>query len=89
MSPTGFPISAGVRFIDEKILPPDGKWHAIRIPLSDMREQGAWINAAQAWRSPRGQFSWKRVGQLEFTAEHGDMKNQTVWFDAIKIAVPW
>jgi endoglucanase len=74
--------------VDEKILPPDGKWRAIRIPLSDMREHGAWINAARKWREPRGQFSWKKVRQLEFTAEHEDMKNQTVWFDSIKITVP-
>jgi endoglucanase len=74
--------------IDEKILPPDGKWHAIRIPLSAMREHGAWINAAQEWRAPQGKFSWKQIRQLEFVAEYGDMKDQTVWFDAIKIVVP-
>jgi hypothetical protein len=53
-----------------------------------MREQGAWINAAQKWRKPRGQFSWKKVRQLEFTAEHEDMQNQTVWFDSIRISAP-
>jgi endoglucanase len=74
--------------IDEKILPPDGRWHAIRIPLSAMREHGAWVNAVREWRNPRGQFSWKNVRQLEFDAEHGDMKGQTVWFDSIKITVP-
>ena len=74
--------------IDEQVLPPDGKWHAIRIPLSGMNEHGAWINATREWQGPRGQFSWKQVGQLEFVAEHGDMKNQTVWLDSIAIIVP-
>jgi endoglucanase len=74
--------------IDQQTLPPDGKWHAIRIPLSDMYEHGAWINAKQEWWGPQGKFSWKYVNQLEFDAEHGDMKNQTVWFDSIKITVP-
>jgi endoglucanase len=74
--------------IDEKTLPPDGKWHAIRIPLSAMREHGAWVNAAGKWLAPQGKFSWKNVRQLEFVAEHGDMRNQTVWFDSIKIAAP-
>ena len=78
-----------IRFtIDDKVLPPDGRWHAVRIPLSDMSEHGAWINASQEWREPQGQFSWKQVGQMEFVAEHGDMKNQTVWFDSIKITAP-
>ena len=74
--------------INEKILPPDGKWHAIRIPLADMEEHGAWVNATQEWLSPRGQFTWTNVRQLEFVAEYGDMKNQTVWFDSIRVSVP-
>jgi len=74
--------------IDESILPPDGKWHAIRIPLSEMREHGAWVNAVREWREPQGKFSWKNVRQLEFVAEYGDMKNQTVWFDSIRVSVP-
>jgi endoglucanase len=74
--------------IDEKVLPPDGKWHAIRIPLSEMREHGAWVNAVREWREPQGKFSWKNVRQLEFVAEYGDMKNQTVWFDSIRVSVP-
>jgi len=45
-------------------------------------------NIAREWREPRGQFSWKKVGQLEFAAEHEDMRSQTVWFDAVKIVVP-
>jgi endoglucanase len=74
--------------IDEQILPPDGKWHAIRILLSDMSEHGAWISAKQEWRQPQGDFSWKQISQMEFVSEYGDMKNQTVWFDSIKITVP-
>jgi endoglucanase len=71
--------------IDEKILPPDGKWHVIRIPLAGMREQGAWINASQKWQGPEGKFSWKKVTQLEFAAEHASLKGLCVWFDDIKI----
>jgi len=70
--------------INQNILPPDGKWHTIRVPLSEMREQGAWINAAQRWVNPKGDFSWANVIQLEFVAEHGDIANN-VWFDSIKI----
>jgi len=74
--------------VDERILPPDGKWHAIRIPLSEMHEHGAWIDATREWREPLGQFSWKKVKQLEFVAEYGNLKNHTIWFDSIKITVP-
>jgi endoglucanase len=71
--------------INEKILPPDGKWHRIRIPLAEMTEHGAWINAQQKWISPEGKFSWDNVYQLEFVSEHHDLKKKYVWFDDIKI----
>ena len=70
--------------IDEKILPPDGEWHVIRIPLKDMREHGAWVNATQEWLEPRGKFSWKEVKQLEFVAEDEPL-TERIWFDYIRI----
>jgi len=71
--------------IDENVLPPDGNWHVIHIPLADMREHGAWVNATQSWIGPRGEFSWKNVRQLEFVSEYTDMKDLYVRFDEIKI----
>jgi endoglucanase len=71
--------------INEDILPPDGRWHRIRIPLADMSEHGAWINVTREWLTPRNQFSWNDVSQLEFVAEHMDMYGFAVWFDDIKI----
>jgi len=72
--------------INQEILPPDGKWHTIKIPLDQMREHGAWINATQKWLSPEGKFSWKDIQRLEFDSEYGDMKGVTIWFDDIKIS---
>jgi len=71
--------------IDEKLLPPDGKWHKIRIPLDEMTEHGAWINSEQKWFQPQGKFSWENVYQLEFVSEHQSLKNKFIWFDDIKI----
>jgi len=72
--------------INQEILPPDGKWHTVKIPLSQMKEHGAWINATQKWLSPKGKFSWKDVQRLEFVSEYADMKGVTIWFDDIKIS---
>jgi endoglucanase len=71
--------------IDEGHLPPDGKWHAIRIPFSAMREHGAWVNAKQEWLNPQGKFSWKHISRLEFVAEDGDIKDRSIRFDSIKV----
>jgi endoglucanase len=72
--------------IDENILPPDGRWHLIRVPLADMSEHGAWVNATQAWIGPRGEYSWENVRQLEFVSEYSDMKDVYIRFDEIKIS---
>jgi endoglucanase len=71
--------------INENILPPDGRWHTIRIPLSNMNEHGAWVNATQSWLNPRREFAWNNVDRLEFVAEHSDLRGRRIWFDSIKI----
>jgi len=71
--------------IDEKILPPDGKWHKISVPLKEMKEQGAWVNATQKWLNPKGEFTWENVYQFEFVSEVQSLKNKYIRFDEIKI----
>jgi len=71
--------------IDEAVLPPDGRWHTIRIPLDKMTEHGAWINSTQTWLTPRNEFSWKNINRLEFVAEYSDLKGRRVLFDSIRI----
>jgi endoglucanase len=70
--------------IDERSLPPDDRWHTIRIPLSSMSEHGAWLGASSQWLEPRGNFSWRNVSRIEFVAEHSDI-NGIIRFDDIKI----
>jgi endoglucanase len=72
--------------INENILPPDGRWHTIKIPLAQMSEHGAWVNSQQKWFTPEGKFSWKDVQRLEIVSEHSDMKGIYIWFDEIKIS---
>ncbi|MCL2180282.1 MAG: glycoside hydrolase family 5 protein [Treponema sp.] len=71
--------------IDENILPPDGQWHLVRIPFSEMCEHGAWVSSKDQWVQPRNEFSWERVDRLEFVSEHEDMRGAQMWFDSIKI----
>jgi len=71
--------------IDEKLLPPDGRWHTIHIPLSAMYDQGAWVNRTQQWLNPKGEFSWQNVERLEFSIEHSDLKGISFWIDSVKI----
>ncbi|GHU51853.1 hypothetical protein FACS189496_0980 [Bacilli bacterium] len=76
--------------INEKVLPPDGAWHTIRIPLADMKEHGAWVNnpalpGGGTWHNPNGRFSWDAIERLDFAAEERALPGCTIWFDAIQI----
>jgi endoglucanase len=70
------------RTVDGSLLPADGEWHRVRIPLSEMRETGAW---QAAWFEPRGAFSWARIGTLEIAAETMPLKGIDFYFDDIAI----
>jgi len=74
--------------IDKNVLPPDGKWHTIRIPLKSMQERGAWDNAAQKTVNARGAFSWQQIRSLEFAADNTDLKGCNVWIESVKIVAP-
>ena len=71
--------------INENTLPSDGRWHTVRIPLSEMNEHGAWVNAKQQWMPSRNEFSWSDIERLEFAAEHSDLTGARIWFDNIRI----
>jgi endoglucanase len=63
----------------------DGNWHTVRIPLSSMREHGAWVNSTQQWYNPRSEFSWTDIASLSFVAEEGSLSGITILFDTIRI----
>lgn len=71
--------------IDNKILPADGKWHAVSIPLANMREFGAPVKETGGYLQPQGKFSWRQVQQLVFSAEHADLRNSRIFIDSIRI----
>ena len=58
--------------INDSIVPPDGEWHKVRIPLSEFTDYGAYSTIEQKWYNPEGLFTWKRVDSLYFdTLENG------------------
>ncbi|MDR1910970.1 MAG: glycoside hydrolase family 5 protein [Helicobacteraceae bacterium] len=71
--------------IDQNILPVDGEWHTITIPLKDMSEHGAWDSSANKWHDPSGLFSWEAIDLLQFVAENADLSDFSIWIDSIEI----
>jgi len=72
-------LNAGVDLV------PDGNWHTLRVPLSSLQEQGAWISATQEWVSPEGGFAWDNVASLAFVAEEHALHGITIIFDTIRV----
>jgi endoglucanase len=72
--------------ITPRLLPPDGEWHAVRLPLDAMVDVGAWVASENKWRTSEGKFSWAAVERLEFVPETVDMKGKYVQFDSIVLA---
>ncbi|MDR2595818.1 MAG: glycoside hydrolase family 5 protein [Treponema sp.] len=72
-------------YIDKAQLPPDGKWHTIRIPLRDMEVWGGWDDAKNQDADPKGRAAtWANIAHLQMIMWVKD----DVWeifFDDIKI----
>ncbi len=70
--------------VDNTLIPWDGEWHRLRIPLSDFKEQGSWDGA---WYSPQGLFDWSAIDKIELVGEKQAMsENDMISFDNISIS---
>jgi endoglucanase len=72
------------RTISKSVVPMDGRWHYVKLPLSSFTEHGAWDN--NAWYNPAGKFDWKAIDRLDFVAEEASLTGVTLGFDLIGIA---
>ena len=54
----------------------DGKWHKVRIPLKDMKDNGTWNEAEQKWYDGEGLFTWKRIKHLRFDFGEKDLTEE-------------
>jgi endoglucanase len=64
--------------------PADGAWHTVTIPLSSMKETGAWSTSVQKWYDAEGLFDWHGVRLIQFSAEQGDIPGD-LFIDDIRI----
>ena len=71
--------------IDEQVVPWDGAWHKVQVPLGDFDEHGAWENE---WFSPIGAFDWQAVDRFDIVAEHHALDGIQFWFDELRVLGP-
>ena len=68
--------------LDSTMVPPDGQWHQVTLPLSAFQVTGAWDGT---WHPAAGPFAWNRVEHFEIVAELSDLKGITLGFDDIQV----
>jgi len=69
--------------INQQVVPFDGHWHHVKIPLIWFAEQGSWDN--NQWYNPIGAFDWTRIDRFEIVAEHKSLPDVFLTFDNIFI----
>lgn len=69
--------------IDNTIVPFDGQWHRLHIPLGNFSDVGAWDN--DQWYNSQGIFDWTKIDHFQLVAEHEPLGNTQLHFDDIQI----
>ncbi|RMD51299.1 MAG: T9SS C-terminal target domain-containing protein, partial [Ignavibacteria bacterium] len=70
--------------INNTIVPFDGQWHLVEIPLSSFTEQGSYDNG---WFPPEGKFDWSAIDKFQLVSETGTLTGE-VYLDNIEIYNP-
>ena len=71
--------------IDGTIVPMDGNWQTVRIPLSELDDKGAWKDK---WFPPEGSFNLGEIYRMEIVPESQELGDGIIWLDDIEIAAP-
>ena len=71
--------------VNQSLVPFNGQWQHVQIPLKAFEEGGAWDNG---WFEPQGKFDWSDVDHFEIVAEQKDLTARQLWFDEIRIVNP-
>lgn len=60
------------------------EWETVEIPISKMRDLGAWSNTRQKWYDGKREFTFERLDQLLFCAEDAPIPGE-IFIDYIQI----
>lgn len=68
--------------INSSVVPFDGQWHLVQIPLKRFTDAGSWDGA---WFGPANLFDWKAVDRFQIVAESMALTGKKFWFDELRI----
>ncbi|MBN1478680.1 T9SS C-terminal target domain-containing protein [candidate division KSB1 bacterium] len=72
--------------VDNSVVPFDGTWQRVTIPLTSMDDQGAWDPDDEIWYGgPQGLFDWERVQRFQFVSETAEQPDAEIFIDRVRI----
>lgn len=72
--------------VDNNIVPFDGDWQRVTIPLTEMQDQGAWDPDDQTWyNGGQGLFDWEQVQRFQFVSETAAQPDAEIFIDRVRI----
>jgi len=75
--------------VDNNVVPFDGDWHSVTVPLLSMEDQGAWDPDDRTWYGGgQGMPDWSRVQRLQFVSEVAVQPESEIYLDRIRIVSP-
>ena len=69
--------------VNSAVVPFDGEWHHVQIPLKMFIDAGSWDN--NAWYGSTKSFDWKAVDRFQIVAENMALTGKKFWFDNLRI----
>ena len=75
--------------VDNNVVPFDGEWQRITVPLLDMEDQGAWDPDDRTWYGGGlGMPDWSAVQRLQFVSEVAAQPDAEIYLDRIRVVHP-
>ena len=68
--------------LNSSVVPFDGQWHLVQIPLKNFVDAGSWDGA---WVNSTNSFDWKAVDHFQIVSENMVLTGKKFWFDDIRI----
>jgi endoglucanase len=71
--------------LTDAVVPFDGKWQHVQIPLSEFEDMGAWDPDDQTWYNPEGLFDWGATQDFQLVSETQVQQETEFYFDDIRV----
>jgi hypothetical protein len=69
--------------VDQTVVPMDGAWHFVYLPLKNFVEGGSYDN--NTFIPQAGLFDWTAIDFLQFVNEYSKLDNTNIWIDNIVV----